>query len=351
MKNVILFDQDSQRYRQSIYKHFYYEFKKYGYCLKIVYDEKLNRINDDMFIGINYNFRNFTGLIKENKCELIILYVWLRYKFLLPFMLYCRIKGIKMITWSHGINLQKKKQFIKNQMYYLRQCLANALIIYSINEKEYIKAPHEKLFIANNTLNFHDFPKIKLTKKELKNKYGYSSKKIVLCIGRLNENNRKIDLLIDAFEKLKNRNFYSLLIVGSGITNSQKQRINSMEGTRYLGAIYDPIKVNEIYKMSDVFCMPGAIGLAINHSFYYGIPVIIENVEQGPEAIYLKNGENGFLFEKGSASDLATKIEKLLEDDKLYKNFSKNAHKTILEEASIEKMFNGFMEAVKYVAK
>ena len=103
--------------------------------------------------------------------------------------------------------------------------------------------------------------------------------------------------------------------------------------------------------MSDVFCMPGAIGLAINHSFYHGVPVIVENVDQGPEAIYLKNGENGFYFEKGSASDLAFKIEKLLEDVKLYKLFSGNALKTIFEEASIEKMFEGFVEAVKYVEK
>ena len=184
MKNLILFDQDTQHYRQSIYHYFREEFKKFDYNLIVVYDKKLNNIKNDkdFFIGIDYTFHSFNKIIKYFNCRIIIQFVWLRYKFLLPFMIFNKIRGVKTIVWSHGINLQNKNKVIKNQFYYLRQHLANALIIYSKNEKQYIKASHKKLIIANNTLNFNEFPVIKLSKNELKHKYGFEKKKTcIMC--------------------------------------------------------------------------------------------------------------------------------------------------------------------------
>jgi len=139
MKTLLLFDAETQHYRQSIYKYFQKELEKHGYQLKVVYHQKLNHIDDPLFIGIDYTFKNFNAIIKENNCRRVILFVWLRYTFLLPFMLYSRLKGIKMITWSHGINLQKRNNPLMNVLYYLRQKLAHSLIIFSQNEKKYMR--------------------------------------------------------------------------------------------------------------------------------------------------------------------------------------------------------------------
>ena len=79
-------------------------------------------------------------------------------------MLWVKLKKKKIILWSHGINLQKKNQIIKNQLYYLRQRLADSLIIYTSDQKKYIKTDLKKVFVANNTLNFDAFPEIKSTK-------------------------------------------------------------------------------------------------------------------------------------------------------------------------------------------
>jgi glycosyltransferase involved in cell wall biosynthesis len=349
LKTLLLFDAETQHYRQSVYKYFQNEFKKYGYNLKVVYDKNLNDVEDDLFIGIDYTFANFNAAIKDNDCRLIILFVWLRYKFLLPFMLYLRIKGIKTITWSHGINLQDRNNKLMNQFYYLRQRLAHALIIFSKNEKQYIKASHKKLFVANNTLNFHDFPIIKASKKRLKEKYGFTGKKVVLCVGRLNTNNRKLSYLLEGFAASAQKNFV-LVIVGPGVTQDQEKWIEKMENVFYLGTVYDPVKINEVYKMSDIFCMPGAIGLSINQAFYHGLPVVVEDVPHGPEGIYLKEGQNGFLFKQGDIKDMMNKIQTLCQNKGLFERFSKHAKKTIQKEASVEKMCNGFLEAIRYVA-
>ena len=112
MKNLILFDQDTLHYRQSIYKKFREVFAALGYNLIVVYDLKNNKIEDnkDFFIGINYSYKNCIGQLKKYKPEIIIQFIWLKYKFLFPFMIHCKIKGIKSILWSHGINMQKREE-------------------------------------------------------------------------------------------------------------------------------------------------------------------------------------------------------------------------------------------------
>jgi len=349
MKNLILFDQDTQHYRQSIYRYFRKEFKKNGYDLIVVYDKKLNNIEKDdlFFIGINYTFTNFIKIIRQYNCEIIIQFVWLRYKFLVPFMIYNRIKGIKTIVWSHGINLQNTNQPIKNIVYYLRQSLASSLIIFSPEQKKYIKADKNKIFVANNTINFESLPMIVNSKEELKEKYYLQNKKIILCVGRMNTNNRKVTHLIK-LSKLIDDNI-KIIIIGPGINSDTKKIINKNSTIKYLGEIYDQAVLSEYYKLSDVFVMPGAIGLALNQAFYYGTPVVIENVEHGPEIFYFNNGENGFLYERDNVADLKKKISLLLGNRNLYLKFSQNARETILKKASIIKMFQGFVKAIKYV--
>lgn len=350
MPYIILFDQNTLHYRQSIYRYFREELKKDGYNLIVVYDKKLNKIscNIDFFIGINYSFHSFYKIMKKYDCRLIIQFVWLRYRFLIPLMIFNRIRGIKTIVWSHGINLQNKKQVIKNQFYYLRQYLANALILYSKNEIQYIKAKLNKVFIANNTLNFYEFPNISSSKNELKKKYGLENKKIVLCVGRMDSKNRKIDYLISGFKRYPHENV-NLIIVGSGYTDIELKRINKSKNIIYFGEIIDPVKISEIYKMSNVFCMPGPIGLAINQAFYYGLPIVIEDVEHSPEIVYFKEGINGYLFQKSNVDEMMNKIMLILDNNNLLSTFSKNARRTILNEASIEIMFNGFKKVINYV--
>ena len=348
MKTLLLFDAETQHYRQSIYKYFQKVFAAQGYDLKIVYDKKLNHIDGDLFIGIDYNARNFNAIISANNCQLVILFVWLRYKFLLPFMMYHRLKGTKMITWSHGINLQKPNNRLMNCFYYLRQKLSHALIIYSKNEKKYIKSSHRKLFIANNTLNFYDFPRIKQTKEELKKKYHLENKKIILFVGRINVPGRKIEALSELAAKL-DRN-YVILVIGPGLKDEVLAQLERIDNIHYYGAIYDPLKITEIYSLADLFCMPGPIGLAINHAFYYGLPVVTEEGEHGPEITYLEQGKNGFLYKKNDIGDLKAKVLYLLENPEVYNRFSNNAKKTIETRASLENMVKVFADAVMYAA-
>jgi glycosyltransferase involved in cell wall biosynthesis len=346
MKHILLFDQDLQPYREGVYRFFAAEFKKMGYELVVLYDAKLNKrpIQDANMLAWSYSFLGFVKALKQYKPSIIIQFVWLRYFFLFPFMIYARIMGKKIILWSHGVNLQKRDHKLMNQLYYLRQRLANTLVIYHEDQMQYVVKDSSDVFIANNTLNFNEFPEIEATKEQLKQKHGFAGIQVLFCVGRMNMNNRKLSHLIELAELLDENQ--KVVLVGPGVETQD------IVGSKlvYLGVEYDQVIVNEYYKMADIFVMPGAIGLAINQAFYHSVPAIIEDVYQGPEGGYLKEGLNGYVYKTGDVADLETKVDLVLGDKDQYEVLSRNAYETMKNEGSIEKMFDGFRNAVKYVS-
>lgn len=350
MKNIILFDQDTQHYLQSIYRRLNQVLKKKGYNLIVVFDKNLNSINKcELFVPIEYTLNFFIKTIEIYKPVVIIQRTWLKYKFLFPFMFYARyIKGIKIITWTKGVNIFKPDQLIMNQFYYLRQYLSSALLLYDQENKKYIKVHDKKVFVAKNTLNFNDFPVIQLSKEELKVKYKFKDRQLILMVGRLNLHKRKPELFLNIQKELELHN-YHVIIIGPSLPNEVSKEIESAKNIDYLGAIYDDIKMAEYFKMADLFCMPGRIGLAINQSFYYGVPVVLEDIRQGVETSILNPSNNGLYFEENNASDMFKKINIILSNDIIKESYSKNAKDTLHRKASLDRMIQGFLDAINYV--
>lgn len=340
---ILLFDQDLQHYRKPIYIRFNSWLAEFGYELVVRCDHELNPISEGIFQSMNFSLGSFQDEIENLKPSVIIQFVWLRYKFLFPFMLWCKWKRIPVIVWSHGINLQRRKQYLKNSFYYLRQLLADALIIYTPNEKKYIVGNRKKLFIANNTLDFDSFPEIDSKSIEAKN-HLVAGKKVILSVGRFNVNNRNIEDLVTLSENIKEE--FLIVVIGPGITEEESERIRNSKNMKYLGSIFEQKEICEWYYLARIFVMPGAIGLAINQAFWFNTPVLLKNVDHGPEAFYLQNGSNGFLY------DLAGDLPQLIHQIELdYHKFSSNAKNTISNEGSLSKMFDGFDSAIKYVGK
>jgi glycosyltransferase involved in cell wall biosynthesis len=351
MESIILFDQNILHYRQSIYRRFRDEFAKCGLKLIVCYDKKLNSIpDDDLFEAIDYSMNGFHKALKRHDAKTIILFVWLKYKFLFPFMILSRLKGIKQIVWSHGAHLQNPKVMPNRLLHILRHCLASAHIIYSDNEKKYIVGNKRKVFVAYNTLNFNDFPVIGQSQDQLKRKYGIEGSKLLLSVGRWNDMNRKPEYLADMMDRLSGRDV-KLFVVGPGLTSQQQALLESHQNIKCMGAIYDPVIANELYKMCDLFIMPGGLGLAINQAFYHAKPIVVEDVNHSPEVCYLQDGKNGFLFKEGDISDLTEKVTTLLNDDVLRESFGKYAKQVIDTQGSFDNMCASFLKVIDYVNK
>ena len=202
--------------------------------------------------------------------------------------------------------------------------------------------------IGTTDTDFEDYPDIKETKEEIKNKFGIPYKKVALFVGRMGiaGGRKKVSHAIDIFKEINDPD-YGLVIVGSGLNENLKQRINK-KNTKYLGEIHDPehVQISKIFKMADIFLMPGHVGLGINQAFYWGLPVLTEEDGQPPEFNYLVNNKNGYVVKNNDLSTLKEKVLYLFNNDNICSRFSKNAKEYIIENASVENMFNGFYESI-----
>ena len=347
MMKILLFDPTCLTYRIHVYEYLIKGFKKKGYALSIYYDENLRDLNNPGFYGIRYDYKTFLKIHKEERPDISIFFVWLRYKFSLPFLIYCKLfLPVRTIVWSKGINISKNNQFIMNQLYYLRQKMADALILYSQNELKYIKTNKNKVFIANNTINQYKYT-LHSKVDELKSKYNISHANNVLFVGRI-QKRKKLQLLLEVFSKRVEN--HGLIIVGDGITQEMRNIINNNDNIYYLGPIYNLDTLSEVYSISDVFCIPGEIGLGLNEAFLFGLPVITTYIRETSEMYLLfKNNINGLLYKKDNVDDLADKLLYLLDNKNVRDEFSQNARKSFEENAKIEYMYDGFINAIKYL--
>ena len=348
MKKVLLISNRVMHYRVSIYNYFCRMFKEYEWDF-IVRSNELQKKNPHIlefdFREVSFKFLNYTREIKEINPDIVICFLHLRDIIIWPLALWLKFKKIPVIFWTKGLNLDNPTDKFSFLLYKCMHAAFDRIILYSQHEVKYIKEKHRhKIYAANNTLNFEDFPEITESKEQIKKDLDIPFQKIVLSVGRMDEGGgrKKIDHLIEVFTGI-NLKEVGLVIVGSGMNNGLLEKMNK-ENTLYLGEIYDPqhLQISRIFKMADVFSLPGHVGLGLVQAFYWGLPVVTEDGNQPPEIHYLVNGRNGFIVRNGNLSELKEKLLYLLQNDEVRKEFSANARNDIVRDGSIHRMFLGF---------
>lgn len=350
MKKVLLISNKVMHYRVSVYNYFYHRFKDLNWEF-IVRSDQLQRQNphpiEFNFTEIEFNFKKYKDEIQKIKPDVVIIFLHLKDLMFWPLLIWLKYQKIPIVFWTKGANLDKPDSKFGYHLFNFVHSLCDRLILYSEHEIKYLKEKNRhKVFVARNTVNFKTFPDIKQTKDEIKKEFGIPFTKVVLSVGRMGVDGgrKKIDHLIEIFNDLKVPGV-GLVIVGEGVSDSA---LNNKNNIIYLGEIHDPenIQISKLFKMADVFSIPGHIGLGINQAFYWGLPTVTEDGLQPPEIYYLINGRNGFIVPNNDINELKNKIMYLLENDHVRQEFSKNAKEDILNNASIENMFMGFKKCL-----
>ncbi|MAG91760.1 glycosyl transferase family 1 [Candidatus Woesearchaeota archaeon] len=193
--------------------------------------------------------------------------------------------------------------------------------------------------------------------KNVKFKYKqYSNKKIALFVGRLNEQ-KGIEYLIKSLKNVKQKFPNTLLlIIGEGRYREKlEELVDSLELSdfvEFLGAVPHS-KIIDYYNLADVFVMPSITskigtegqGLVLLEAMACGTCVIGTNT--GGIPFIIKNNQSGLLVKEKSQSDLANKIIKIIGDNKLRNNFSKNASKFVKSNYSWQKIVKEFEKIYK----
>jgi glycosyltransferase involved in cell wall biosynthesis len=352
-KKILLIHQDKiQHYRVPVYNYLYGYLVKEGFLTTIV-SEGLQEGNDlnpafplvQMPLRLTYLIR----LIKRERPDAVILFVNLKNGYLFPLMLYLKFAGIKQAIWTHGIDLQRKNAKISLWLHRFEHFLSDAIILYADHLRKNIAgALQRKVFVANNTLDLSMHDSRKTERSAVLKKYGITTVKNVISVGRI-QRRKRIDDLIKAFERIDLPEV-GLILVGPDEEGLAAALATKKKNVFVLGAVYGNEAI-DLLRAADVYCIPGAIGLSIVDAQYCGLPVVTEDVDHGPEIMYLKDGTNGFIVPKGDINALTEKLRLLLIDDALRARFSEAAKKEVRTNGHIDRLCEGFKSALDYLLK
>jgi glycosyltransferase involved in cell wall biosynthesis len=305
--------------------------------------------------------QNIFPVLRKHKPEIVITEFSFRYItfWLLYFLRY--IYRFKLILWTHGISNNEINNPFKSfrgkvSLHIYRN--ADAIIVYSEKRASLIRKflDVDKVFVAPNTIdlrkNIEVLNKLSISSKhELRKQMGFTETYQLVFSGRLIPNKR-LDLLLEVYLQLKQKFDIGLHIIGDGPEIHIFRCIDTPKLGIYLhGEIYSEEEVGKIIYSSDLMLFTGAVGLAVLHSFSFGIPLVAfqpsNNIPpHGPEIEYLENTVNCILCPMDLMS-MVREISKLLENRNLLESMQKNALDTA-KKYSVDRMIDGFNAAMKY---
>ncbi len=354
-KRVLLISNEVMHYRVSVYNYFHRRFHESGFEFSVIADrlqEKNQRPLEFQLRELPFDFFQYRKAIAAAQPAAVILFLRMKELMIWPLMHWLKMCRIPFAIWTKGGNWDAKDSKLRYEMFNYTHALSDALILYAEACRQFIKPRFQsKAFVANNTINFEDFPVVYQSKEEIKKEFGIPFDKTVIFMGRMDVGNgrKRVDQLVEMFRDVERRDV-GLVLVGSGLSPELKARMNP-RNTVYLGEVHDALdlQISKLCKMADVCAIPGHVGLGLNQALYWGLPVVTQEGDHPPEVFYLKPGRNGFMVPRNDLASLKDRIFFLLDNDDVRAEFSKYARQDILREASIEGMFSGFKQCVDYL--
>lgn len=166
----------------------------------------------------------------------------------------------------------------------------------------------------------------------------YKNKKMILFVGRLNEQ-KGVEYLIKSVPYIKkNHPSIKLLIIGEGSYRTHLENVarslNVRKNADFLWGIPHS-KITDYYRMSDIFVLPSitsrigteGLGLVLLEAMAAKAPVIGTNT--GGIRYIIKNMQNGILVDEKNPKQIADGISLLLSNSKLRAKITKNAFKFV----------------------
>ena len=250
------------------------------------------------------------------------------------------IKNKKKIVWLHSSykNLLIRKRDIDEKLKYYDKIL----VISDDMEKELLEIRKDlKNFYKVD--NFVDYQEIdKKLNEDLKIDFDFNQK-YFLTVCRLNEEQKDVKTLIEAFSLYKGDE--KLVIAGDGPDRKMLEDLciekNLKDKVIFLGMINNPFI---FMKNSQGFILSSKVegfGLVLIEALYCGAKVISSNCPTGPSQILL-NGEAGELFEVSNVAELLNKLEIIHN-----KEYNKAKIEETLKRYTRENFINNFRKVIE----
>lgn len=257
-------------------------------------------------------------------------------------VLFCKIRGIKVAYWTHGI--YGNESFLKKKIRLFFYNTADELILYERRAKRLLVAEgfdENKIKVIFNSLDYDTHKKLRedkaVTTKSQTDFFKDNTLPYLIFVGRIT-GVKKIDMLVKAIKIINDTNIkVNLLVVGDGPEKEYLETITSdlnlKDNISFFGSCYDEIKLANFIYHSNLCVSPGNVGLTAIHALSFGTPVCTHNnfFNQMPEVEVIEEGFNGCFFKENDINSLAFTINKWLENNISNKQIKDNCYKVIDE--------------------
>jgi len=223
------------------------------------------------------------------------------------------------------------------------ECFKNSKLILpicnhlsKITKKRYSGKPVETMYQAINSENWFHKKGIELEHP---------------CVGILQsatiwEKTKEMKILPEVLEKMPDVHFYW---AGDGVYKDEVlPLLEKYENFHWLGSLEYPDRVREFLTEIDVYALISGIDmspLTLQEAQLMEKPVIATNVGGIPEL--MKDGETGFLIEKGNSTELFEKLSLLLNNLEKTKEMGKKGREFIKDNFNLDKICNDFLNHLK----
>ena len=125
--------------------------------------------------------------------------------------------------------------------------------------------------------------------------------------------------VLKAFHQLRGNHCW-LVMIGDGNLREEMETYIDLHGVKrvILTGFVNQSKVADYYAISDIFVMASSVGetwgLSVNEALNFNLPVVVSDYT-GSSADLVKNGDNGYTYETGNVSELANKLQKVLDGE------------------------------------
>lgn len=296
--------------------------------------------------------KNIDLVIVEQASKLLINYVLLLQNAL----------GIRKVAfWGHGKNFQESSA---NQFSESVKSLASKHVHWwfaynqtSANIVRDLGFPAERITLVQNAVDTRflteslknlSVEKINQTRAEL----NIHSNHVGIYAGGMYPEKR-LDFLLEAIQGVRTKiNDFEMIFIGNGIDAPIiKNAASQFNWIHYVGQKFDLEKI-PYFAISQVFLMPGVVGLGILDSFALETPMItIDGSLHSPEIEYLRNGQNGIMLPMHSQpQDYANEIVHFLTHEER-RNSILNGCRSSQRVYTIENMIERFSDGVANALK
>jgi glycosyltransferase involved in cell wall biosynthesis len=254
-----------------------------------------------------------------------------------------RALGRPVLLWGFGRNLDIKtrSRFGRGLSHIVRYAqgrmlrLATDFLAYTQSGADHVRRAgiaEDRVVVLNNTIDIsgevaaHARAQA-LDRAALRTEMGLPAEGTVfLFIGRLN-GPKRVDALIAAAGRLRAgaAKPIDVLIVGEGPEEAAlRAQAAGAPWCHFLGAVHQREALSRIFRVADALVIPGYVGLAVNHAFAHGLPVITcHSAVHSPEVEYIEDGRNGLVLP--SLESLETGLRQLTQSRDLCRRLAAGA--------------------------